>query len=62
MHAKDLDYVRSKVENEGFHYCFVGYSNFKDVKDEEFHRLRENYLKAAKELRIYLNVESSNYQ
>ena len=59
---EDFADLRSRMNQEGFHYCFVGYSHFKEIKDEEFHRLRENYLKAAKELGIYLNVDSSNYE
>ena len=58
MNGKQLDYVRDKVENEGFHYCFTGYSDFKDIKDEEFHKLREAYVKAAEQLADYLGVEA----
>ena len=47
--------VRERVEIEGFDYCFVDYSNFNEIKDLEFHRLRKAYLKAQKELEDYLN-------
>lgn len=49
-----LEDVAYKVDSEGFHYAFVHYSDFKEVDDPEFHRLREAYVKAAKELRDYL--------
>jgi hypothetical protein len=56
MNGKELDYVRSKVENEGFHYCFTGYSEFKDIKDEEFHAARRAYVEAAEKLAEYLGI------
>ncbi len=57
MKAKDLDYVRETVENEGFDYAFNGYSDFGEVKDEEFHFLRLEYLKARENLAAYLNID-----
>lgn len=53
----DLDYVRAKVDAEGFEYAFVNYSDFADVKDEEFHRLREAYLAAGKALAEYIGAD-----
>jgi hypothetical protein len=46
--------VQAKIENEGFDYCFRDYSDFKDVKDEEFHKLRLAYKKAADVLEQYV--------
>ena len=57
MKAKDLDYVRDTISNEGFHYTFTGYSHFEEVKDEEFHRLRKAYLEAGEKLGKYLNID-----
>lgn len=45
-----MAHVRAVVEGEGFHYAFCHYSDFKAVKDKEFHRLRRAYLKAAEAL------------
>lgn len=45
-----MAHVRAIVEGEGFHYAFCHYSDFKAVKDKEFHRLRRAYLKAAEAL------------
>ena len=45
------------VDNEGFDYAFRNYSDFKEVKDEEFHRLRTAYVKAARELAEYLDID-----
>jgi hypothetical protein len=57
MTPKDIDYVRSKIANEGFSYTFHGYSDFPDIKDEEFHKLRKEYIEASKKLAKYLNIE-----
>lgn len=57
MKPKDLDYIRETVDQEGFDYAFTGYSSFEEIKDKEFHRLREAYLKAQKELAEYIGVE-----
>jgi hypothetical protein len=54
MTSEDANYVLSKIENEGFDYCFIDYSDFKEIDDEEFHRLREAYVKAHTELEAYL--------
>ena len=54
---KDADRVRDTVECEGFDYAFRHYSHFEEIKDEEFHRLREAYLKAAEELIDYCGIE-----
>ena len=49
--------VAACVENEGFDYAFRNYSDFKDVKDEEFHRLRKAYVDAAEALSEYIGFE-----
>ncbi len=54
-HPKDpLAEVRACVENEGFDYAFRFYSAFAQVKDKEFHALREAYVAAAKALEDYI--------
>ena len=59
MKSQELDYLRDTIENEGFSYAFIGYSNFEEIKDEEFHKLRQVYVDAAKSLANYLNVDAS---
>jgi hypothetical protein len=49
---KDVQY---RMDAEGFHYCFQGYSHWEDIQDEKFHALRIAYLKAAQELEDYVN-------
>ena len=57
MKAKDRRYVDETVENEGFDYAFRHYSDFENVKDEEFHRLRKAYLAAREALVEYVGLE-----
>jgi hypothetical protein len=49
--------VAQCVENEGFDYALRKYSNFEDVKDPEFHKLRSDYVDAAEALSDYLGLE-----
>lgn len=54
MNKKDKEFVQYCIENEGFDYCFVNYSSFDEIEDEEFHKLRKEYIKAAKKLEKYI--------
>lgn len=57
MKAKDIMLINSAIEDEGFWYCFTGYSAWRDIEDEKFHELREKMLKAADELKEYIGCE-----
>lgn len=59
MTANDMKDMQSRVENEGFEYAFVSYSHFPEIKDAEFHRLREAYLAARSALAEYIGVDPS---
>lgn len=48
------EFLYNKINNEGFHYCFSGYSNWDDIKDQKFHNLRLDYLKSASLLNKYV--------
>lgn len=56
---EDWDYVKSKMKNEGFHYCFVNYSHFEEIKDPKFHRLREDFIDASNNLEKYINEKAN---
>ena len=47
--------VGYRMRNEGFHYCFDGYSDWNEIKDEKFQKLRLKYLDAAEKLKKYVN-------
>jgi hypothetical protein len=57
MEKSDKDYVAAKVDSEGFDYAFIHYSNYEDIKDPKFHKLRLAYIKAVKELSEYLGLD-----
>lgn len=57
MNAKDLEYVKDTIDNEGFDYAFVDYSDFSEIEDDKFHELRVAYVKAAEELREYVGFK-----
>ena len=46
--------VRYRMDEEGFDYCFESYSSWDEIKDEEFHRLRKEFLRTMEELRNYI--------
>lgn len=47
--------VRYRMREEGMDYCFEHYSNWDEIKDEEFHRLRMAFLQNMHELKSYVN-------
>ena len=57
MNARQIKDVSDRVDQEGFDYCFCGYSDFPEIKDAEFHALRVAYVKAAEELKEYLGID-----
>ena len=67
MTGKEVNYVKGCVENEGFDYAFVHYTNFNGeaggesksslVKDKKFHQLRAAFLAARTALIDYCGLE-----
>lgn len=47
--------VQYRMDEEGFDYCFESYSHWDEIKDEEFHRLRKEFLRTMEELRNYID-------
>jgi hypothetical protein len=55
---EDLDNfkaVKYRMNNEGIDYCFEHYSSFEEIEDEEFHKLRQEFLESMKKIREYVN-------
>lgn len=53
----DLDNFRSvqyRMDNEGIDYCFEHYSSFEEIQDEEFHKLRKEFLESINNMRSYV--------
>ena len=57
----DWEECQYRMDNEGFHYCFRHYSNFPEIKDKQFHKLRRAYLKAAELLENYINEKANTF-
>ena len=60
-HEETLEYVAECIDCEGFDYCFINYSHFHEVKDVEFHRLREEYIAAHDALKAYMDEMVPQY-
>jgi len=58
MKAKEKNSVLDAIESDSFEYAFVYYSHFKEIKDDEFHKLREEYLKARELLADYIGYQT----
>ncbi len=59
MITEEMQSVRDRIEAEGsMEYTFLHYSNFNDISDKKFHKLRKKYIKAAKKLDTYIGERS----
>ena len=54
---ENFEMVRYRMGAEGFHYCFKQYSSFEEVEDEQFHKLRKQYLEVADMLEKYVSIK-----
>ena len=57
MTSKEKKYVRDKCDNEGFDYNFMYWSSYGDIKDDEFHKLRKEYIEAHRKLAKYIGLK-----
>lgn len=55
---QSVDY---RIRNEGIDYCFEHYSRFEEIKDEEFHKLRLEFLESMKKIREYVKSKIESY-
>jgi hypothetical protein len=53
--------VSYRMDNEGIDYCFEHYSSFKEIKDEEFHKLRLEFLDSMRKIRKYVEDKIESY-
>lgn len=54
LKKKDRENVQATIDNEGFAYAFIDYSDFEEIKDEEFHRRRKAFCDAYEALKEYI--------
>lgn len=57
MRKANKELVMVVVECDGFDYAFAHGNSFKNVKDEKFHLLRAEFLRARKRLQKYIGVD-----
>lgn len=57
MTDKDKYTVIKCLESGGFDLTFTEFTLFDDLPDKEFQKLKNNYIKARKDLAEYLNYE-----
>lgn len=51
-----------KIEWEGFDYCFTDYSEWEEIKDKKFQKLRTAYVKAHEELQSFISEMEDKFQ
>lgn len=56
---ENYESVRYRMDNEGIEYCFKHYSQFEEIEDEEFHKLRLEFLESTLKLRSYVENKLS---
>jgi hypothetical protein len=54
--------VDYRMRNEGIDYCFEHYSRFEEIKDEEFHKLRLEFLSSMFKIREYVKNTIESYE
>jgi hypothetical protein len=54
------EFLGNKIEDEGFDYCFLFWSDFPDIEDTEFRTLLNNWLAARKAFVTYLQKQGVN--
>lgn len=58
---ENWEMVDYRIKNEGIDYCFEHYSSFEEIKDEEFHKLRLEFLESMKKIREYVKDKIESY-
>ena len=53
--------LNDRMYNEGIDYCFEHYSSFEEIKDEEFHKLRLEFLDSMRKIRKYVEDKIESY-
>ena len=54
--------VDYRMRYEGIDYCFEHYSRFEEIKDEEFHKLRLEFLSSMFKIREYVKNTIESYE
>lgn len=57
MNAEQKNDVMAIVDSEGFDYAFCSYSDFEEIDDVEFHKLRKEYQDISERLKTYIGYD-----
>jgi hypothetical protein len=57
MKTEDKKMVVEAIDGEGFDYAMIYYSDWKEVKDENFHTLRKQYINAKREIKKHIDYK-----
>lgn len=57
--AESLQTLYYKIDDEGFDYAMAHYSNWREIKDKNFHAKLDAYCKARKELLEVLMLDTN---
>jgi hypothetical protein len=57
MTKEEVRRIEDVIATEGFYYGFLEYTSFREIKDVEFHRLREDFNIAKAKLKKYLEEQ-----
>ena len=57
MNQEDLEYVQDIIKHDGFERTLLFCTDFPEIDDPEFHRLRQKFLNARYALLDYLDLE-----
>jgi len=52
-----LELLAHKIDSEGFDYCFMEYSSWREIEDEKFRTLLDAYEKARNAFKDFLEDE-----
>ena len=54
MDKYEREAVQDAIMSDDFTYAFVSYSSFESIEDEQFHKLRREFLAAYQALHAYV--------
>lgn len=57
MTNEEKQNVLDVIDNEGFDYTFISYTDFNEIEDEKFHILRKQYIKIREEFADYIHYD-----
>ena len=57
MTRYEVNYIDAVIDNEGFDYAFIHYTDFENINDSAFHAYRLQYIEARKQLIAFLKEQ-----